>query len=159
MSAPLDPDAFRDACAQFATGVAIATVAAPDGSPHGLTVNSFTSVSLQPPLILVCIDYGCSILSYFQINSHFAINILNDAQRDLSVRFAMQPEGRFDGVEWNSGISGTPLIADCLAQFECAVDKMISAGDHTVLIGRVLKVLSDSGQPLLYFNRAYRKLL
>lgn len=158
MSQPLNADAFREACAQFATGVAIATITAPDGSPHGLTISSFTSVSLHPPLILVCIDYGCTILPYFQNNSHFAVNILNDAQRDLSVRFAMQPEGRFEGVEWRSGLSGAPLIEDALAQFECAVHNMLEAGDHIVLIGRVLKVLSNRGRPLLYFDRAYRTL-
>ena len=159
MSSLLDIDAFRDACAQFATGVAIATVLAPDGSPHGLTVSSFTSVSLQPPLILICIDYACSIISYFKNDCNFAVNILNDAQRELSVRFSIKPEGRFEGVEWYSGLSGTPLIPDSLVQFECTVEQMIGAGDHAVLIGRVLKVVSKSGRPLLYFNRTYRNVV
>jgi flavin reductase (DIM6/NTAB) family NADH-FMN oxidoreductase RutF len=153
-----EADAFRDACARFATGVAIATVQAPDSSPHGLTVSSFTSVSLSPPLVLVCIDRECTILTYFRENPYFAVNILSDDQRDLSVAFSVKPEGRFAGVSWSPGTHGQPLIHNTLAQFECRQINMVRAGDHDVLIGEALRVASFPGEPLVYFDRNYRSL-
>lgn len=159
MSASLNPDEFRNACALFANGIAIATVTAPDNSPHGLTVSSFTSVSIDPPLVLICIDRSCTILTYFQTNPFFAINVLSEAQRDHSVKFATRTESRFDGVPWFPGLTGSPLLHDCLARFQCRVDRLVEAGDHTIILGAVLKVESFPGEPLLYFNRSYRTLL
>ena len=159
MTSPLPAGDFRDASTQFATGVAIATVLAPDGSPHGLTVSSFTSVSLDPPLVLICIDRNCNILPYFQSAEFFAINILSEDQRQLSVTFSVKPEGRFEGVAWYPGSSGSPLLHDALAEFECRVHQIVEAGDHAILIGRALRVATNPGQPLLYFNRGYRALL
>jgi flavin reductase (DIM6/NTAB) family NADH-FMN oxidoreductase RutF len=158
MPAQVDPDQFRTACAQFATGITIATVMAPDGIPHGLTVSSFTSVSIDPPLILLCISYGCAPVHHFNQNSYFGINVLSDEQRNLSVIFSVKPEGRFDGVSWHTGAYGAPLIQGCLAHFECLTDRLIDAGDHRIVVGQVLRVESNPGQPLLYFNRSYRLL-
>ena len=158
MSPSVNMDAFRDACALFATGVAIATVLGTDSKPHGLTVSSFTSVSLNPPRILVCIDHGCTILSHFLERSEFAINVLSDEQRDLSVKFSVKPEGRFEGTDWVSGETGVPLIHACLAHFECRVEQTIECGDHTIFIGEVLAVRAFPGQPLLYFHRNYHTL-
>lgn len=95
---PLDPESFRQACSQFDTGVAIATVRARDGTQHGLTVSSFTSVSIHPPMILICIDLDCPFLSHFRLSTHFAVNVLTESQRELSVTFAAKPEARFEGV-------------------------------------------------------------
>src|SRR5437588_156219 len=96
MSAAIDPETFRRVCGQFATGVAIATVRAPDRSPHGLTVNSFSSVSLEPPLILICIGDICQILPFFRISPFFAISFLTPDQQHLAVAFAEKTDRRFD---------------------------------------------------------------
>lgn len=159
MSPALNLDDFRAACAQFATGVAVATVAATDGSPHGLTVSSFTSVSIHPPLISICIDHACTTLPHFRANPFFAINVLSDGQRDLSVNFATKTEARFDGINWFPSTSGSPLLHDCLAHFECRAESILEAGDHAIFIGAVLNVKAFPGAPLLYFNRSYGTLL
>ena len=151
-------EAFRAACAQFATGVAVATVLAPDGSPHGLTISSFTSVSLEPPLILICIDYTCSILDHFRLNPYFAVNILSEAQQELSIAFSIKPEGRFEDVAWTPGPDGSPRIAGTLAYIECKIEQIHEVGDHAILIGRARSAASLSGTPLVYFNRSYRTL-
>jgi len=151
-------EAFREACAKFATGVAVATVLAPDGAPHGLTISSFTAVSIEPPLILVCIDYACAFLEHFRASTHFGVNVLAETQRDLSVIFAEKPEGRFEGVEWNSSASGVPLLQNCLTNLECRVWSIVEAGDHAVFLAEVVEAESREGQPLLYYNRDYRSL-
>ena len=158
-SAPhFNAEAFRNACALYATGVTVATVRAPDGTPHGLTVNSFTSVSLQPPLILICIDYAYNFLSHFRACSNFAINVLSESQRDLSVKFAAKPEGRFEGVPWYTNVTGAPLLPGCIANFECRLSSIIEAGDHAIFLGEVIHAASSGGRPLLYFDREYRAL-
>lgn len=155
-----DPsEIFRETCAQLASGVAVVAVRAPDGTPHGLTVSSFTPVSLQPPLILVCIDHECTILNHFRAATHFAVNILNAAQRDYSVIFSEKPEGRFEGIGWYPGESGAPLLPDVLGLFECRVVQIVEAGDHAILVAEVIRSESRRGDPLVYFNRAYRTLV
>jgi flavin reductase (DIM6/NTAB) family NADH-FMN oxidoreductase RutF len=158
VASPLNAETFRSACAMFATGVAVATVRAPDGTPHGLTVSSFTSVSFQPPLILICIDYAFNFLSHFRACSNFAVNVLGETQRDLSVTFAVKPEGRFEEVEWYTGVTGAPLLRGCIANIECRLSSIIEAGDHAIFLGEVMQVESPGGRPLLYFNRDYRAL-
>jgi flavin reductase (DIM6/NTAB) family NADH-FMN oxidoreductase RutF len=152
------PQAFLRACAQFCTGIAIATVLDSSGSPHGMTVNSFTSVSLDPPLVLVCIDHKAGILEFFLKSEFFAINILRETQQALSMRFARAGEDRFGSVEWYPGETGMPLIPGALATLECAVFQRLAAGDHTVLIGEVFHAIRHEGRPLLYFSSAYRNL-
>ena len=134
----------------------MATVRADDGTPHGLTVTSFTSVSMAPPLILICIDYGCTFLSHFRASTHFAVNALAESQQELSVIFSEKPEGRFEGVDWYTGDGGAPLLRNCLATLECRVSSIIEAGDHAVFIGEVTGVVSQHGRPLVYFDRDYR---
>jgi len=114
------PQAFLRACAQFSTGVAIATVVDPGGSPHGMTVNSFTSVSLDPPLVLVCIDHKARIREHFLASEFFAINILRETQQDLSTHFARPSDDRFGIVDWFPGETAAPLIPNALATLECA---------------------------------------
>ena len=151
-------DEFRKACAQFATGITVVTTLGADGSPHGMTANSFTSVSAQPPLILVCIDLKCSILEHFNKCSHFAVNILSEHQRPVSVRFARSTEGRFDGIEWKPGQHGVPVLTGTLGVMECAVERRMTVGDHLVLVGEVRAVEIHGGPPLLYFASGYRHL-
>ncbi len=129
-----------------------------DGTPHGLTVSSFTSVSIHPPMILICIDLDCPFLSHFRLSTHFAVNVLTESQRELSVTFAAKPEARFEGVAWTTGDSGAPLIADCLATFECRAASIWEAGDHAIFIGQVERAQCRDARPLVYFNRGYRSL-
>ena len=142
----------------FASGTAVATVRAQDGTPHGLTVSSFTAVSIDPPLILICIDLRCPFLSYFRQGTHFAVNILGESQREVSATFAEKPEGRFEGIDWTPGESGAPVLSGCLATIECRTASIIEAGDHAIFVGQAEHAQWRGGRPLLYFNRGYRLL-
>ena len=154
----LDGALFRKACGRFATGIAVAAVTAPDGSPVGMTVNSFTSVSCCPPLVLVCVDHKASALPAFRLASSYSINVLAEDQQDLSVRFAQRGTNAFDVVAWSRSASGAPVLDNCLATLDCAVTQTVEAGDHLILIGEVLSAEWREGLPLLYFGSCYRKL-
>jgi flavin reductase (DIM6/NTAB) family NADH-FMN oxidoreductase RutF len=152
----VDEDTFRRTCAKFATGIAIATVMSPGGQPMGITVNSFTSVSCAPPLVLVCIDYKSSILPYFRQSAFYGINVLTQDQRDLSVRFSQSELDKFETVDWRSGASGVPLLTGVLAAMECRVTQAVEAGDHTIFLAEVVAAHCRDGKPLIYFNSEYR---
>src|SRR5580704_11983567 len=158
-SARIGPDLYRRACAQFATGVTVITVLDEKGHPHGMTVNSFTSVSLDPPLVLVSIDLRNAILGHFISSSWFAINILAEHQEQLSRRFSSPAENRFIDVNWHAGVSGTPILDGVLAHLECSVVQTFEAGDHTVLVGEVRQAGYVEGKPLVYFNSGYQSLV
>ena len=128
---------FRRACGRFANGVTIATVLDAAGSPHGLTVSSFTSVSLDPPLILICIGHAVTAIDTFRATRNFGINILAEDQQTLSERFARKGEDRFDGLPWYPGSTGVPLIPGVLAAIECTVEQRIPAGDHDIFVARI----------------------
>ncbi len=157
-SAVVSPDLFRRACALFPTGVAVLTTRAPDGTPHGLTVNAFCSLSLDPPLVLVAVDRVCSLLETFEKSGHFAVNFLSSEQRHLSVRFSELPEGRFSGIAWTPGAQGAPLIEGALGSVECQTKNIIDAGDHRALIGKVIAANIGEGEPLVFFRSEYSVL-
>src|SRR5580704_13841300 len=117
--APVSSEEFRRACGRFPTGVTIATVLDADGQPHGLTVSSFTSVSLEPPLVSICLGHAVSLIDTFRAAKFFGINVLADDQQSLSERFARKGYDRFEGVVWTPGETGVPLIAGSLAGIEC----------------------------------------
>jgi flavin reductase (DIM6/NTAB) family NADH-FMN oxidoreductase RutF len=150
-----DLEQFRRACSNFPTGVTITTVVSPEGTPHGITVSSFTSVSLDPPLVLICIDQRSRIQEYVHVDRHIGINVLNAEQQELSRQFSKAWNDRFAGVDWYSGHTGVPLLCDVPAAFECQITKIISGGDHVVIIGRVLHVLATERMPLAYLQRSY----
>jgi flavin reductase (DIM6/NTAB) family NADH-FMN oxidoreductase RutF len=152
------PDEFRRACGSFATGVAIATVLDAQRQPHGLTVSSFTSVSLEPPLVLICLGHAVTIVEAFRRATHFGINVLAASQRSISERFARKGEDRFNGTPWIPGATGVPLLPGALAQMECAVEQIVTSGDHDILIGRMVRMAAIDGDPLLYFSGGYREL-
>jgi flavin reductase (DIM6/NTAB) family NADH-FMN oxidoreductase RutF len=154
----LDRDVFRKTCARFATGIAVATVTGADGIPYGVTVNSFTSVSAAPPLVLVCIDYRSSVLTHFRGSAWYAINVLSDKQQGLSERFAARVPDRFESLGWRRGDSGVPILDDCLANMECSVVQTVEAGDHAIFIAEVIRAQARDGNPLLYFGSQYRKI-
>ena len=158
-SAVVSPDLFRRACALFPTGVAVLTTRAPDGTPHGLTVNAFCSLSLDPPLVLVAVDRACSVLETFENSGHFAINFLSSEQRDLSVRFSELPEGRFSGVPWTPGAEGAPLLEGAIGSIECRITQVVDAGDHKALIGEVIAATVGEGEPLVFFRSSYAAIM
>lgn len=154
----VDPLVFRRTCARFATGITITTVRGPDREPHGLTANSFTSVSLTPPLVLVCIDQSCTILPMFRNSAYYGINILREDQRYVSTRFAQRGLDRFNGIPWRETDTGVPVLNDVIGFLECRLVQSVDAGDHCILIGEVLSAEFKDGRPLLYFNSRYREL-
>ena len=149
-------DEFRRACGRFATGVTIATVLDAQGAPHGLTVSSFTSVSLDPPLVLICLGHAVTVIEAFRKAPHFGINVLKAEQRHLSERFARKGFDRFDGVAWERGATGSPLLPGVLAAIECAVHERFTSGDHDILVGRMVQARIDDGSPLIYYASGYR---
>jgi flavin reductase (DIM6/NTAB) family NADH-FMN oxidoreductase RutF len=149
---------FRAALGQFATGIAIATTLDRQGKPVGLTINSFASVSLDPPLVLWCIGSHSSSRPAFDDCRTFAVSVLSAAQVDLANRFAASGEDRFAGVDWSPGLEGVPLIDGCCARFECSVDSRHAGGDHLILIGRAERVFRDPRPPLLYHASQYQRL-
>lgn len=155
LSAVPDCNLFRRAAAKFATGITIVTTRAVDGTPHGFTANSFTSVSLDPLIVLVCVDFRCSVLPHLRTATHFGINVLSEEQQALSTRFAELPEGRFTGVDWYASVLDIPLIMGTLARFECRRSQIVEIGDHAVLVGEVVNVEVSEGRPLLFFDSRY----
>lgn len=149
---------FRRACGRFATGITIATVVDPEGSPHGLTVNSFSAVSLDPPLVSICLAHTVSLIDRFRQANAFGINILNENQRPLSDHFARKGQDRFESVSWSPGETGVPLIDGALAGIECQLVQRVPAGDHDIFIGRMVATHVTDAEPLVYFAGKYRKL-
>ena len=149
---------FRDACGRFATGVAVVTCQPDGGEPVGITVNSFTSVSLDPPLVLFCIDRAAQSLPGFLAAGRFAVHVLGADQRALSSRFASPGANKFEGVDWTHGACG-PILPDVLARFDCARHAMQDGGDHLILLGRVEAIaLAPWRPPLLYAAGRYAGL-
>jgi len=157
-SARLTAFQFRQASGRFATGVAVLATRAANGTPHGLTVNSFASLSLDPPLVVVAVDLAGSLLRVFEHAEHWAVNILREEQRHLSIRFSELPEGRFDGVEWTEGLTGAPLLSGALATLECVRLETRVVGDHLMLIGEAVEASASEGQPLIFFGSEYKNL-
>jgi flavin reductase (DIM6/NTAB) family NADH-FMN oxidoreductase RutF len=154
-----DPRTLRDALGCFATGVTVVTCVGPGGEPAGLTVNSFTSVSLDPPLLLVCIAKPAASAAALTHASHFAINVLQTGQQPASIRFSTRDEDRFGATPWSAGEAGAPILEDSLGVFECERFAVYDGGDHHILVGRVVKASFDAGlDPLLSFRGRYRRL-
>lgn len=156
----VEPREFRDACGHFATGVVVATCIDSNGVPAGVTVNSFTSVSLEPPLILFCLDNGAYTKRVFADVGRFAINVLSGAQQDLSTVFARSNVDRFEGVSYSAGEGGVPLLNGALCHFECEIKHRYPGGDHEIIVGRVcgLSLSNSDERPLIYYKGKYDAL-
>jgi flavin reductase (DIM6/NTAB) family NADH-FMN oxidoreductase RutF/pimeloyl-ACP methyl ester carboxylesterase len=154
-----DARTLRDAMGCFATGVTIITAHALDGLPVGLTANSFTSVSLDPPLLLVCIANNSGSAETLRAIDAFAVNVLQIGQQPVSNLFAGKSEDRFSGTRWEVGEYGAPILPSSLGIFECKRHALYEAGDHFILVGRVEKASFEPRRdPLLYFRGKYRRL-
>jgi flavin reductase (DIM6/NTAB) family NADH-FMN oxidoreductase RutF len=152
---------FRHAMGHFATGVTIVTSVGPDGEPVGTTANAVTSLSLDPPLILVCFDRASVTLEAIITHGAFAVNVLGDRQEHLSANFARRGlAAAWDGVRHRRGRTGSPRLDDVLASLECTVEHRISGGDHEIVIGRVTDVETSpaGGAPLLFWRGRYASL-
>jgi len=154
-----DPRTLRDALGCFATGVTVVTCLTPGGEPAGLTVNSFTSVSLDPPLLLVCLAKKALSAAALVEADHFAVNVLQTGQQPASIRFSTRDEDRFGTTPWSCGEANAPILEASLGVFECKRHAVHDGGDHHILIGQVVKASFDAGlDPLLYFRGKYRRL-
>jgi flavin reductase (DIM6/NTAB) family NADH-FMN oxidoreductase RutF len=158
------PDDFRTVLGHFATGVTIITTVDSDGHPSGLTASSFTSVSLNPPLILVCVAHSAQSFPALRDSGRFAVNILSIEQEAISRRFATAPTARgaekFEGLPYKPGQLGVPLLEEAHAHLECVTVHAYEGGDHTIFVGRV-EAVSSQGHgpgPLLYYRGKYRRL-
>lgn len=155
----LDPREFRNALGSFATGVTIVTTMSDDGEPVGLTANSFSSVSLDPPLVLFCLDRRSYSFAHFQASTHFVVNILSAEQVDISNHFAKPSVDKWHDVSFDLCGVGCPAFSDALAVFECQTKEIHEAGDHIIIIGEVESFTRrEEGDPLLYFRGRYGKM-
>lgn len=155
----VDPREFRNALGNFATGVTIVTTMSEDREPVGLTANSFSSVSLDPPLVLFCLDRGSYSFAHFQASTHFVVNILSAEQKDISNHFAKAAVDKWHDVSFDICGVGCPAFSDALAVFECETQDIHEAGDHIIIIGKVESFRRrDDGEPLLYFRGRYGRI-
>lgn len=150
-----DTYSFRDALGHFATGVTIITARGKDGTPVGVTVNSFNSASLEPPLVLWSLNRSSGTLPIFNEAGSFAVHILAAEQIELSNRFARPADNKFDGIEYGEGLGGAPLLAGCAARFECRTMYQYEGGDHIIFVGEVQRFDKAGGSTLLFHKGKY----
>ena len=148
----LSPHALRKALGCFATGVTVVTTRSSEGANVGLTVNSFNSVSLEPPLVLWSLGQRSRFTEVFKESEYFGVNILSHEQLELSRRFASPVEDRFADVDWFSGPRDIPLLNNCLAHLICSIERRIDGGDHTIILGRIEDYELAALQPLVFFQ-------
>ena len=152
----IDPAGFRRVLGHFVTGVTVITTRDAGGNPAGLTANAFASVSLDPPLVLVCVDRDSDTHDLIAQSGSFAVNVLAAGQEVIARRFAEDDrERRFEGIRWREQSTGAPVFDDVLAWIDCRVHAVTDGGDHTIYIGAVLAADSRDGPPLLFYRGAY----
>ncbi len=157
---PLSEDTgreFRNALSTFATGVTVVTTRAPDGTPHGLTVNSFAAVSLEPRLILWSQSVRAATADVFGLATFFAVNVLGLDQLDLARRFGRQSPDKFTGLGVRYGLGGAPLLTGAVATFECSASTRHPGGDHVIHVGLVERFAHTAGRPLLFAGGRYQR--
>lgn len=153
----VDSARFRTVLGHFATGVTVVTGHGSSG-PSGLAANSFTSVSLEPPLVLVCMANTSSTWPVIRDSGHFAVNVLGDHQEETCRRFSARGE-RFEGVGWSPGKTGSPILNDAIAYLDCVIHAEYDGGDHRIVVGRVVDLgLPTEGGPLLFWRGGYARL-
>ena len=151
----VDPRHLRHALGRFATGVTVITTRTVEGRLEGLTANSFSAVSLDPPLVLWSLRRNASSLPSFLASGYFAVNVLGASQCDLSRRFATPSPDKFAGLPVAAGLGGCPLLQDTLASFECSTEHTVVGGDHIIFIGRVHRATYRDGEPLIFSAGQY----
>ncbi|MEP6945733.1 MAG: flavin reductase family protein [Acidobacteriota bacterium] len=149
---------FRAALSNFASGVTVVTTTDAAGRMHGITVSAFCSVSLDPPMVLICIEKTTASHYAFEESEIFVVNILAAHQRDVSERFASPYLDKFAGVDFEVGMLGAPILSGALVNLECRLRHSLNGGDHSIFVGEVEDARFDSGQPLVYFAGEYSEL-
>ena len=156
--AEIDPRELRNALGCFATGVCVVTTVGDESRPVGMTINSFSSVSLDPPLVLWSIGLDAPSRSAFQDHGCFAINIMGAKTKDLTLNFARPSDNKFADVNWVAGHNGVPVLVDAMASLECTIQDRIISGDHEIFIGRVMNLRHEDGDPLLFHRGRFAAL-
>jgi 3-hydroxy-9,10-secoandrosta-1,3,5(10)-triene-9,17-dione monooxygenase reductase component len=154
----MSPEEFKSALSRWVTGVAVITTRSRAGDIAGLTASSFTSVSLDPPLVLFCLAHSSTSKPAFETTDRFAINILGEGQQALSGGFAQPGGDKFAGVGWRPGLLGIPLLDGAVAHLECRIVQVHPGGDHTIMVGEVERIDVSDDKPLVYFRGAYRSI-
>ncbi len=156
-SMPIESAEFRRILGHWSTGVAIVTARAADGGLCGLTANAFTSLSLHPPLVLVCVEHGSATHACIRAAAAFAISVLAEDDETAARRFAADADGgdKFAGIAWHEAVTGSPVLADALAWVDCRLTAEHPGGDHTIFIGEVVAGDAVDGEPLLYYRGGY----
>ena len=154
----INKDEFRHALGRFASGVTVVTTRDANGNRHGITVSAFCSVSLEPPLILICIDKYTGSHHAFEENEFFVVNILREDQQYYSEQFASYLLDKFNGIEFFENDNGIPVLKDALVNLECRRVNAHDNGDHTIFVGQIEKATINDGEPLVYFQGNYQKL-
>ena len=155
---PIDQQEFRRVLGHFAAGVTIITTVGDDGTPYGLTATAFTSVSLDPPLVLVCVDKRSESHPHFHTSRVFAVNFLATDHEHLSRRFAVSGGDKFSELGIRVGVTGAPVLSEALGHLECKTVEIVEAGDHTIFLGQVEAADAREGEPLVYFRGGYREI-
>jgi flavin reductase (DIM6/NTAB) family NADH-FMN oxidoreductase RutF len=155
---PIEKNELRRIMGHFATGVTVITTIDKDGQPYGLTANALTSVSLDPPLLLICVDKKAESYPYFEESKVFTVNILAEGQESLSRRFAVSGGDKFKGVAYRNGANGAPILEGALAYIECKLYGSFEGGDHTVYLGEIEQAETVETKPLVFFRGGYRTL-
>ncbi|MBM4360915.1 MAG: flavin reductase family protein [Deltaproteobacteria bacterium] len=152
-------DDFKKVMASFAASVTVVTTIGDDAKLVGLTATAFSSLSMDPPLCLVCVDKRGASHEAIATNRRFAVNVLAADQTELSNRFASRREDKFDGVAHSPGaVTGCPLLDGAIATMECELHEILPGGDHSIFVGRLVATSTKEGNPLLYFRGGYRNL-
>lgn len=155
---PVDAGRYRQVLGHFATGVTVIT-ADGRGEPVGMAANSFTSVSLDPPLVAFCAAHTSATWEHIRRTRAFCVNVLSADQEDVSRAFATKGGGKFRGIGWRPGPSGSPVIEHALAWIDCHIESEHEAGDHVIVVGRVLELeVAADGEPLLFYRGGYGRL-
>ena len=152
----ISTDEFRTALSRFPSGVTVVTTKDADGTFHGITVSAFCSVSLEPPLILICVEKTAGSHFALERSEAFVVNVLSVSQAGLSERFASMLPDKFDNVEFRPGIDGIPVLTGCIVNMDCRLTISYDGGDHTIFVGEVEKSQVHEGDPLVYFRSEYR---
>jgi len=153
----LEPSKFRDVIGRFASGVTVVTTLH-EGVAFGTTASALSSLSLEPPMLLICMNQASSTGRAITAAGSFAVNVLSEDQADLAMRFATKAGDKFDGIALSSAHNGVPLLAEALATLECRVVEAVTAGTHRVFIAEVERAAARSGSPLAYFRGAFGRL-
>ncbi len=154
----IEKNELRRVMGHFATGVTVITTLRKSGELHGLTANAFTSVSLVPPLVLVCVDKKAESYPCFDESKVFTVNLLAADQEAISRRFAVSGGEKFQGIAYRDGANGAPILEGTLGYIECRVTTAVDGGDHTIYLGEVEQAETREAKPLLFFRGGYREI-